>query len=133
MEGTKYKILIVEDDSAIALMYKIKLEQDGFMVIIAENGVDGMKKAITERPDLIMLDVMLPQLDGFAVLSELRVENTVKDTPIVLLTNLSTEEDRVKGEKLGASDYLIKANLTPMQVSEKIKKYFQENKNQIHE
>lgn len=118
-----FKILIVEDDVMISGMYKTRLEQDGYMVVTADNGSQGLEVAIRENPDLILLDVMMPQIDGFALLQELRLKSSFKKTPIIMLTNLGTTEDREKGEKLGATDYLVKANLTPTEVSEVVAKY----------
>lgn len=118
------KILVVEDDSMISSMYKTKLTQEGFEVFIAENGAQGLDMAIQEHPDLILLDVILPQLDGFAVLQELKsAKASTKDIPVIMLTNLSTEEDKDKGAKFGAEEYLVKASLTPTQVSDTVKKY----------
>ncbi len=121
------KILIVEDDPMISGMYKIRLEQDGFKVILADNGSTGLEVAIKDKPDLILLDIMMPQLDGFTVLKELRAKPAFKNLPIVMLTNLGTDEDKAKGEQFGATDYLVKANLTPTQVSEAVKKYLNDN------
>lgn len=121
MTELKKKILVVEDDPMISSMYKTKFEADGFEVFIAGNGVIGLELARKEKPDIIMLDVILPQLDGFSVLEEIKKDETVKNIPVVMLTNLGTEEDRVKGEKLGALAYLVKASLTPGQISAKIK------------
>ncbi|MCU0678864.1 MAG: response regulator [Planctomycetes bacterium] len=123
MEAKKKKLLIVEDDKMIGTMYKTKLEQEGFIVLQAEDGSQGLEMAIRDKPDLIMLDVIMPQLDGFTVLQELRSNPSTKHTPIVMLTNLGTDEDKAKGQKFGATDYIVKANLTPSQVSELIKKY----------
>lgn len=117
------KLLIVEDDPMIASMYNTKFKTEGFEVFTAENGALGIEIAKKEKPDLIMLDVILPQLDGFSVLRELKKDNKTKSIPVIMLTNLGTEEDKKKGEKLGAVDYLVKANLTPAQVSEKIRKF----------
>lgn len=122
MPGGK-KLLIVEDDKMIGSMYKTKLEQEGYIVLVADDGAQGLEMALQEKPDLIMLDVIMPQLDGFSVLQQLRENSSMKRTPIILLTNLGTDEDKAKGEKLGATDYWVKANLTPGQVSEQIKKY----------
>ncbi len=115
------KVLIIEDDNMISSMYRTKLEQDGYNVIIANDGAEGLDKARERMPDIILLDVIMPQLDGFTVLKELRENMNVK-VPIVMLTNLGTDEDQEKGYNLGASDYLVKANLTPSQVSETIQK-----------
>jgi DNA-binding response OmpR family regulator len=123
MPDTK-KVLIIEDDNMISSMYRTKLEQDGYEVVIANNGAEGLDKVRESMPDIILLDVIMPQLDGFTVLKELR-ENMNINVPIVMLTNLGTEEDQKKGNDLGASDYLVKANLTPSQVSETIQKNLQ--------
>ena len=123
MADNNKKILIIEDDKMINSMYKTKLEQEGYVVLAAEDGASGLDMALQHKPDLIMLDVIMPQLDGFSVLQQLRESLGVKNTPIILLTNLGTDEDKKKGEKLGATDYWVKANLTPSQVSEKIKQY----------
>jgi DNA-binding response OmpR family regulator len=120
MPDTK-KVLIIEDDNMISSMYKTKLEQDGYTVEVANNGAEGVEKAKEVDADIILLDVIMPQLDGFTVLEELR-QNMKISVPIIMLTNLGTEEDREKGNKLGATDYLVKSNLTPTQVSEAVTK-----------
>jgi len=106
----------------ISSMYKTKFEADGFDVFVADNGVIGLELAKKEKPNIIMLDVILPQLDGFSVLDQIKKGETTKNIPVIMLTNLGTEEDKAKGEKMGALDYLVKASLTPGQVSEKVKK-----------
>lgn len=120
MPDTK-KVLIIEDDTMISSMYRTKLEQDGYKVTVAENGSEGLEKVKAEIPDIILLDVIMPQLDGFTVLEELR-GNMKISVPIIMLTNLGTDEDRAKGDKLGATDYLVKSTLTPTQVSEIVEK-----------
>jgi DNA-binding response OmpR family regulator len=104
-------------------MYKTRLEQDGFTVVIADNGNRGIETAMREKPDLILLDVMIPQIDGFSVLQRLRSEAMFEKTPIIMLTNLGTVEDMEKGKKLGATDYLVKASLTPAEVAKIVTKY----------
>jgi DNA-binding response OmpR family regulator len=120
---TGKKILIVEDDEAINNMYQTKIKQEGHEVLSAFNGSDALAVAKKEKPDLILLDVILPQLDGFSILEELRESKENAKTPIIMLTNLSTEEDKEKAKKLGATDYVVKANLTPTEVNEIVKKY----------
>ena len=117
-------ILIVEDEETISSMYKVKLEEsEKFKVLIAIDGALGLEMAKKGKPDIIVLDVILPQLDGFSVLEELKKSGSTKKIPVVMLTNLGTDEDKSKGKKLGAVDYLVKADLTPAQVEEKIKQY----------
>ena len=115
------KILIVEDDKMISNMYETKLKQEGFDVLLAGNGATGLDLAIKEEPDIILLDVIMPQMDGFMVLQEIRSNPGTKNKPVVMLTNLGTSEDQEKGKQLGATDYWVKASMTPAQVSEKVK------------
>lgn len=107
----------------ISTMYKTKLEQSGYQVLVAADGAAAIEQAVSQSPDLIFLDVILPQLDGFSVLQELRTNPKFKELPIILLTNLGTSEDKEKGDKYGATDYLVKANLTPREVNETADKY----------
>lgn len=123
MSKIKKKILVIEDDKMICSMYKAKFEDDGFEVFAANDGIEGLEVARKEELDIIMLDIILPQLDGFSVLEELKKNVKTKKVPVVMLTNLGTNEDKEKGERLGAAGYLVKANLTPAQVSKEIKKY----------
>jgi DNA-binding response OmpR family regulator len=117
------KLLIVEDDAMLREMYETKLKSDGYDVKVADNGSDGLRIVREGSVDLVLLDIILPQLDGFAVLESIKTDEDTKKVPVILLTNLGTDEDRTKGEKLGAADYLVKANMTPEQVSVAIKKY----------
>ena len=119
------KILIVEDDKMISSMYETKLKQEGFAIFTAADGQQGLEMAIKEKPDIVLLDIILPAMDGFAVLQELRLNPGTKNIPIIMLTNLGTSEDKEKGEKMGATDYLVKANLTPAQVTDAVKKYLE--------
>lgn len=126
MENKK-TILVVEDDVMISSMYKTKFEADGFTVFTAEDGAQGLELAKKEKPDIIMLDIILPQLDGFSVLEEVKKDAATKSIPVIMLTNLGTNEDKLKGQKMGAVDYLVKASLTPGQVSAKIKQVLKIN------
>ncbi len=126
-----FKVLIVEDDAMISNMYKIRLEQEAYSVVTADNGSQGLEVAVREKPDLILLDVMMPQIDGFSLLQELRLQDIFKKTPIIMLTNLGTTEDREKGRQFGATDYLVKANLTPAEVSKVVGKYAKEKDNNL--
>lgn len=122
MSDEKIKVLIIEDDEMLVNMYAAKFEADGFIVEKALNGRKGIEIAKEVNPDIILLDIMMPEVDGFTVLKELKSETSdIKDKPIVMLTNLGQDEDIEKGTQLGACDYLVKANLTPSQVVTKIK------------
>ena len=101
-------------------MYSIKLTKEGFEVVQATNGEVGIEVAKQEKPDIILLDVMMPKIDGFQVLEELKKLKAFDKTPIVLMTNLGQVEDIKKGKAAGATDYLIKSENTPAQVVVKV-------------
>jgi DNA-binding response OmpR family regulator len=114
------KILLVEDDKMLADMYITKFTKEGMEVMRAEDGAEGLEMARKHKPDLILLDIIMPKLDGFAVLRELRKQGD-SNTHVLLLTNLGQSEDVEKGKELGADDYFIKANHTPAEIVEKVK------------
>ncbi|MEA2065431.1 MAG: response regulator [Patescibacteria group bacterium] len=118
------KILLIEDDEMIAEIYSLKFTNAGHKVTQANSGLSGYKLAIKSKPDIIMLDIILPEMDGFSVLKKLKSNKITKDIPVFFLTNLKQEEDIIRGKKEGAIDYLVKADLTPTQVLEKINKFF---------
>jgi two-component system alkaline phosphatase synthesis response regulator PhoP len=103
MEG---RILLVEDEESLLDVIKLNLELEGYHVVVAKDGRIGLKTALEERFDLIILDVMLPEINGFDVCESIRLEN--KEVPIFFLTAKNTSNDRVSGLKLGADDYLVK-------------------------
>ena len=115
------KVLIVEDDEFLLQMYSTKLELEGFKVLEAVNGLQGLKTAQKEKPDLILLDLNLPEMNGFEVLSNLKREDDTKDIKVLILTNYSQKEDIDRCLSLGADDYLIKAHFVPSEVISKIK------------
>ncbi len=121
MADAMKKVLLVEDDKMIIDMYTLKFTQEGYDVVQAENGKDGLDFAKKNMPDIILLDIILPQMDGFTVLKALKADAKTKGIPVVLLTNLGQDGDVKKGLELGAVDYLIKANFTPSQVVDKVK------------
>jgi len=120
-DSKKIKVLVVEDEHMLAEMYATKFAMDGFEVEKAFDGADGLEKAKQVSPDIILLDVIMPKLDGFAVLKELRSDAKFAHTPILLLTNLGQDDDIKKGKELGANDYFVKANHTPADVVTKVK------------
>lgn len=105
----------------LAEMYATKFSMEGFDAAQANDGVAGLEAAKSDTPDLILLDIIMPKLDGFAVLKALRLEAATKNTPVILLTNLGQDEDIKKGKELGASDYFVKANHTPAEVVNKVR------------
>ena len=115
------KILLVEDDKMLADMYITKFSKEGLEVMRADDGEKGLAMIKEQRPDLVLLDIIMPKLDGFAVLKEIKNDKELTDTHVLLLTNLGQSEDVDKGKKLGADDYFIKANHTPAEIVEKVK------------
>ena len=119
--ATKKSILLVEDDEFLAELYATKLNLEGFEVSLAMDGEKGLKLAKELVPDLILLDIILPKMDGFEVLKGIKADDKVKLIPVILLTNLSQKDEVQKGLDLGAVDYLIKAHFMPSEVVKKIK------------
>lgn len=115
------KVLIVEDDEMIINMYKIRLEEEGFEVNSTDRGSEAINMAKKDKPDIILLDVILPEVDGFNVLQSLKKDQKTKNIPVMLLTNLGQESDQEKGKKMGAVDYFVKAQHTPVEVLNRIK------------
>lgn len=118
----KPKILIVEDDAFLAGIYAGKFEKEGFKVVLAQDGELALKTAKKELPDIVLLDILLPKLDGFEVLEQLKADAGLRHIPVILLTNLGQKEDVDRGLKLGAADYLIKAHFMPAETVDKVKK-----------
>jgi len=119
----KTKILLVEDDQDLQEMYETKFAMEGFEVVKAENGVEALNKIPTAKPGIILLDIVMPEIDGFQVLKDLKANPETKEVPVILLTNLGQDGDIKKGMELGAVDYMIKANFTPNEVVAKVKKH----------
>ncbi len=115
------KILVIEDDKFLRELIVKKLVKEGYETVEAIDGEEGIKKIKSEKPDLILLDLILPGIDGFEVLSKMKEDTMVSSTPVIILSNLGQKEDVEKGLKLGAVDYLIKAHFTPGEIIEKIR------------
>ncbi|MBL7156316.1 MAG: response regulator [Candidatus Pacebacteria bacterium] len=115
------KILIIEDDQFLRQLIGEKLNKEGYNVSDAIDGEQGVKKIKIEKPDLILLDLLLPGIDGFEVLSQIKKDKGLNEIPVIILSNLGQKEDIDKGLNLGAVDYLIKAHFTPGEIIEKIK------------
>lgn len=119
-------VLFVEDDAAVAEMYRLKLELDGYTVTIAPDGEQGLKLAREKRPDIVFLDIRLPHMDGFSVLEALRAEKALSHIPVIILSNYGEAELVERGLKLGALDYLIKAETTPSTLSRGVGRWIKE-------
>lgn len=116
----KKKILIVEDDNFVAEVYSTKLLEMGHVVQVAQNGREGLVSVEKDRPDLILLDILMPVMGGVEMLEELKKKPEWKTIPIILLTNVGEKESIQKVRNLGVQDYLIKSHFTPAEVIEKI-------------
>ena len=124
MNKNKPKIIIVEDDPNLLDLYAYEFKNLGFDVIKAEDGMQGLASTISEKPDLVILDVMLPKLDGISMLKELRLTpGDVGRTPVIVLTALSDTSFANEAMRLGANEYFIKTDFMPNKMMSKIKKY----------
>ncbi len=121
-----YKILITEDNGDLANVYKLKFEQEGFEVRVVNDGSKCMDTIREFKPDVILLDIMLPNMDGFKILAEIKTDPELKYTPVIVWTNLSEEQDVQKIKDMGADDYLLKVLYMPHEVVEKVKKKIEE-------
>lgn len=115
------RIAIIEDDPVINQMYRMKFESEGFDVRVADNGQDGVSTVEEFRPDLILLDMQMPGMNGDEALKHIRKLKTAKDTPVIVLTNLGEEEAPKDLRQLGILSYIVKADLTPSQVVERVR------------
>ena len=120
-EKNQIHVLLVEDDIFLAGIYQKKFEMEGFKVSVAGDGEKGWQDAKKKKPDIVLLDILLPKLDGFGVLAKLKAEAATKKIPVILLTNLGQKDDVEKGLQAGAVDYLIKAHFKPSEVVEKVR------------
>jgi CheY-like chemotaxis protein len=117
------KILIIEDDPLINKMYSEKLARDGYEVSVAANGKIGLEEMKANRPDLIILDIMMPEMSGTEVITQMKQDQNLEKIPIIVLSNLTEGPDIEAAKKMGIAEYLIKSNLDPEDVSRTIKKY----------
>lgn len=122
VEEQKTTILIVEDDKFLRELMVKKLDTEGFAIVEAQDGEEALRLIQETKPHLVLLDLILPGIDGFTVLEKMRATAETAKTPVIVLSNLGQKEEIEKGFKLGADDYLIKAHFTPGEIIEKIKK-----------
>lgn len=115
------KILVVEDETFLVKIYAVKLRAEGFEVDIATDGVEAVKMVEADKPDLILLDLVLPKMNGFEALEKIKSKPANKDIPVIVLSNLSQEEDIKRAQTLGATIYLVKADFSIQDIVSKIK------------
>ena len=123
MAGQSKKILIIEDDKFLAKMISRTLESHNYEIILAGSGKEGLVKASGSDVDLILLDIMLPDIDGFDLLETIKGDEKTKKIPVVIISNLGQPEDIQRGRTLGAKDYLVKSDLSLDEVVKKVQKY----------
>ncbi|MDP3995200.1 MAG: response regulator [bacterium] len=121
--ATQPIVLLAEDDAFLRRMYAKKFEQAGIPVLLAEDGEQALAYATERMPSLILLDILMPKMDGFEVLAELKKDARLKAIPVVLLTNLSEAGDVARAKQMGASEYLVKAHFLPSEVIAAARKY----------
>jgi two-component system phosphate regulon response regulator PhoB len=119
--GQPSRILLVEDDDSLANVYLTRLQAEGFDVRRVANGEDALASAMSYRPDLVLLDVMMPKVDGFDVLDILRNTPETANLKIIMLTALSQDSDKERAEALGVDDYLVKSQVVIADVIERIR------------
>ena len=122
------KLLLVEDDITLIKMYGKKFESEGYEVVMAYDGEEGLRKATEEKPDLVVLDILMPKMDGLTVFKKMRSRSETFHTPVLILTNFDKEDSIFECFTLGAVDYLIKSEVSLDQVTAKVKQLL-DNKN----
>ena len=121
MATNKTSVVIVEDEKMLADMYATKFAMEGFDAKKANDGQSGFSLVKQVKPNIVLLDIIMPKIDGFGVLKMIKNDAELKNIPVILLTNLGQDEDIKKGKQLGAADYFVKANHTPAEVVQKVK------------
>lgn len=128
----KKKILIVEDDNFVAEVYLAKLSEMGYETVLAQNGEEGLAELKKGKIDLILLDILMPIMNGIEMLEEVKKNEEWKNIPVILLTNIGEKESIQKVREMGVKNYLIKSHFTPAEVIEKVESVFLENKGNIN-
>ena len=115
------KILIIEDDQFLSELITKKLDEEGFKVVLALDGEKGWDMVQKEKPDLILLDLLLPGIDGFEVMERMKKDQTLSKIPIIVISNYGQESKIQRAMSLGAKDYLVKANFTTGEIADKVR------------
>lgn len=124
----KSKILIIEDDRFLLKLYSDKLRRAGFEIIEAISGEEGFSKIMVEKPDLVILDLVLSRKSGLEILNDMKLKDEIRDIPVIIVTNLEQTSDIEKGLGLGAIAYLVKADFSINKLPETVKRYLKEAK-----
>lgn len=122
------KILLIEDDPFLSEIYVTKFKEAGFEILLAEDGIFGLQKLKEIRSDIILLDLVMPNMDGFEMLRLIKEDHNLKFIPVVILSNLGEQENVEKGLGLGAAAYIIKAHYTPTEIVAKVKEILEGKK-----
>ena len=125
----KTRVLVIEDDRFLQKILLMKFMAEGFVVQGASDGEDGLKQVLAEPPDLVVLDLILPKMNGFEVLTEMKTNSITKNIPVVILSNLGQEEDIRRVMELGALEFLVKSNHSIMEVVSKVKEVYAKHLN----
>ena len=125
----KTRVLVIEDDRFLQKILLMKFVAEGFVVQGASDGEDGLKQMLAEPPDLVVLDLILPKMNGFEVLTEMKTNSITKNIPVVILSNLGQEEDIRRVMELGALEFLVKSNHSIMEVVGKVKEVYAKHLN----
>lgn len=127
MDTNKKKVMIVEDDEHISKVYEIKFAKDGIETSLARDGEEAVVKITAEKPDVILLDLMLPKKDGFGVLEDIKKVPELAKIPVIILSNLGQKGDQDRAIGLGANEYLVKVDYPIQEIVEKVKGYLGNN------
>ena len=119
------KVLLVDDDTSFVKLYSMGFKRKGINFVTASNGIEALEKITVEKPDLVLLDIMMPGMSGFEVLMKLRQDDRYKKLPVWMLTNLGEDYGSEKSSDLGAQDYITKASSSPVTLSDKIINFFE--------
>jgi len=125
ISGTKKKILLIEDEKVLVEMYKDKFDKEGFEILLAFDSKEGLRLAKKEKPDLVILDILLPKENGISFLEWQSKDPEISSIPVIVFSNYDDPETKKKAKELGVKEYLIKANYTPNRIVEKVKSYLE--------
>lgn len=120
MANSKKKVLLIEDEEIITDLLKRKLAKEGYQVDVASDGEEGLEKLKKNRPDLVLLDIVMPKLGGFEVMEKIRKDKKLDGMPIIIISNSGQPVELDRAKELGASDWLVKAQFDPQEVIDKV-------------